>query len=70
MNKSYHKRIGLSSFDEDGVDKLIHLINLLGYRCHVDYKINYFNNTQEMIILNRSLHKDMKIFRNTTYVKW
>ncbi len=69
MSKPYHKRIGLQAFNDRGVDKLVHLINLLGYRQNKDYKINYYNNTQEMIVLNKELHKDMKIFRNTTYTK-
>lgn len=69
VSKAYHKRIGLSTFDEKGVDKLIHLINLLGYTQNIDYKVNHYSNSQEMIILNRQLHKDLKLIRHTTYIK-
>lgn len=69
ISKLYHKRIGLQLFNDKDTDNLVHLLNLLGYRQNEDYRINYYKDTQEMIVLNRRLHKDMKIFRRTTYNK-
>jgi hypothetical protein len=65
----YQKQINLDLLRLKEIAVLEKLINKLGYKNISDYKINYYNHTAELIVINRDLHRDLKIIRRTKYTK-
>ena len=65
----YQKQINLDLLRLKEIAVLEKLINRLGYKNISDYKINYYNHTAELIVINRDLHRDLKIIRRTKYTK-
>ena len=65
----YQKHINLDLLRLKEIAVLEKLINKLGYKNISDYKINYYNHTAELIVINRDLHRDLKIIRRTKYTK-
>ena len=65
----YQKQINLDLLRLKEIAVLEKLINKLGYKNITDYKINYYNHTAELIVINRDLHRDLKIIRRTKYTK-
>ena len=65
----YQKQINLDLLRLKEIAFLEKLINKLGYKNISDYKINYYNHTAELIVINRDLHRDLKIIRRTKYTK-
>jgi len=65
----YQKQINLDLLRLKEIVVLEKLINKLGYKNISDYKINYYNHTAELIVINRDLHRDLKIIRRTKYTK-
>ena len=65
----YQKQINLDLLRLKEIAVLEKLINKLGYKNISDYKINYYNHTAELIVINRDLHRDLKIIRRTEYTK-
>ena len=70
MKKEYHKRIDLSGLKHKKQDmhRLESIILRLGYT-NSDYRINHYNDKEEMIIINQELHRDLKTIRRTGYIK-
>lgn len=66
--KEYRKRISLDLLKHNGKDilRLENIILRLGYTS-ADYRINYYNESQELIITNQELHRDFKTIRRTNY---
>ena len=65
----YQKQINLDLLRLKEIAVLEKLINKLGYKNISDYKINSYNHTAELIVINRDLHRDLKIIRRTKYTK-
>ena len=65
----YQKQINLDLLRLQEIVVLEKLINKLGYKNISDYKINYYNHTAELIVINRDLNRDLKIIRRTKYTK-
>ena len=65
----YQKQINLDLLRLKEIAVLEKLINKLGYKNISDYKINYYNHNTELIVINRDLHRDLKIIRRTKYTK-
>ena len=68
MSGSYRKCINLSGLKHNGKDvlRLENIILRLGYTSS-DYKINAFNESHELIVMNQDLHRDLKTIRRTNY---
>lgn len=66
---SYRKRIGLDNLKKGELTQLRRVCRLIGYTENEDFRINYFNESKEMIILNKEMHRDMRTIRKTTYSK-
>lgn len=65
----YKKKISLSNIKDKDLQRLEKIITKLGYT-HSDYRINYFNESKELIVLNQELHRDLKtIGRTYIYIK-
>lgn len=65
----YQKQINLDLLKVKDIVALEKLINRLGYKNVTDYKFNHYNHKVELIIINRDLHRDLKIIRRTKYTK-
>ena len=65
----YQKQINLDLLRLKEIVVLEKLINKLGYKNVTDYKFNHYNHKVELIIINRDLHRDLKIIRRTKYTK-
>ena len=65
----YQKQINLDLLRLKEIAVLEKLINKLGYKNVTDYKFNHYNHKVELIIINRDLHRDLKIIRRTKYTK-
>ncbi len=65
----YQKQINLDLLKVKDIAALEKLINSLGYKNVTDYKFNHYNHKVELIIINRDLHRDLKIIRITKYTK-
>ena len=65
----YQKQINLDLLKVKDITALEKLINRLGYKNVTDYKFNHYNHKVELIIINRDLHRDLKIIRRTKYTK-
>ena len=65
----YQKQINLDLLKVKDIAALEKLINRLGYKNVTDYKFNHYNHKVELIIINRDLHRDLKIIRRTKYTK-
>ena len=65
----YQKQINLDLLKVKDIIALEKLINRLGYKNVTDYKFNHYNHKVELIIINRDLHRDLKIIRRTKYTK-
>ena len=65
----YQKQINLDLLRLKEIVVLEKLINRLGYKNVTDYKFNHYNHKVELIIINRDLHRDLKIIRRTKYTK-
>ena len=65
----YQKQINLDLLRLKEIVLLEKLINKLGYKNVTDYKFNHYNHKVELIIINRDLHRDLKIIRRTKYTK-
>lgn len=65
----YQKQINLDLLKLKDIVVLEKLINKLGYKNIFDYKINYYNHMVELIIINKELHRDLKVVRKTKYTK-
>ena len=66
MIKTYHKRVSLSGLKHKKKDilRLESIILRLGYS-RSDYRINHYNDEEELIITNQELHRDLKTIRRT-----
>lgn len=65
----YQKQINLDLLKVKDITALEKIINSLGYKNVTDYKFNYYNHKVELIIINRDLHRELKIIRRTKYTK-
>ena len=65
----YQNQINLDLLRLKEIVVLEKLINKLGYKNVTDYKFNHYNHKVELIIINRDLHRDLKIIRRTKYTK-
>ena len=65
----YQKQINRDLLRLKEIVVLEKLINKLGYKNVTDYKFNHYNHKVELIIINRDLHRDLKIIRRTKYTK-
>jgi len=65
---SYIKRIGLDKLKDNDLQRLEKVILKMGYSS-TDYRINYFNETRELIVTNQELNRDLKTIRRTVYPK-
>jgi len=64
----YRKAIGLDMLSDEDIGRLVSSVLKMGYTPR-DFRINYYSDSAEMVVLNRDLHKDMQRFRKTTYKK-
>jgi len=68
--KPYHKVVKLQSLKHGNKDiaRLEKIILRLGYN-HTHFRINYFSDSAELIIMHQDLNRDLKTIRRTTYYK-